>query len=481
MIENLNNKWILTVVLAVALAFQPGPRLAAQTKNLSELPVLTVDASKPAESFKPINGVNGGPRMDLGNYFDNSPYFKRMNPPYVRLHDVSLAAMGAVDIHCIFPDFNADENDPAHYQFGKSDLYIQAILNSGSKVIFRLGEAIEKSKPKFYVNPPTDYKKWARVCCNIIRHYNEGWANGFKWDIRYWEIWNEPNAKNCWTGTTEQYCELYKEASTSIKKLDPSLKVGGPALAGSIASDYGRTFLAYCRDNHLPLDFVSWHGYASHPYRLLENIKKGIAAVDEYGFSEAETIFDEWNYIAGGFHGYASREDARASFLKTKSASGAAFTASMLIYLQNSELDIACYYAAFGGAFRFGLFDIYGVPEKPFYTFEAWNKLVQSGTPVKVTGNKIKTGLGIAATVNQSSMTTAVLLSNFEDDVPKYMLELNHLPFDKNLICTELVIDEKRSMELDREQILSSGDTHIVVNLPKGTVRLLLFTPGPVK
>ena len=39
--------------------------------------------------------------------------------------------------------------------------------------------------------PPKDFRKWAQICEHIIRHYNEGWADGHKWDIRYWEIWNE--------------------------------------------------------------------------------------------------------------------------------------------------------------------------------------------------------------------------------------------------------------------------------------------------
>ena len=42
-------------------------------------------------------------------------------------------------------------------------------------------------------NPPRDPARWAAVCAGIVRHYNEGWAGGFRHDIRYWEIWNEPD------------------------------------------------------------------------------------------------------------------------------------------------------------------------------------------------------------------------------------------------------------------------------------------------
>jgi hypothetical protein len=30
----------------------------------------------------------------------------------------------------------------------------------------------------------------------VIRHYTEGWANGFKMKVTYWEIRNEPNSED---------------------------------------------------------------------------------------------------------------------------------------------------------------------------------------------------------------------------------------------------------------------------------------------
>ena len=35
-------------------------------------------------------------------------------------------------------------------------------------------------------------KKWANVCKHIVMHYNAGWANGFYYNIKNWEVWNEP-------------------------------------------------------------------------------------------------------------------------------------------------------------------------------------------------------------------------------------------------------------------------------------------------
>lgn len=42
--------------------------------------------------------------------------------------------------------------------------------------------------------PPRDHDQWADICIHIIRHYNEGWANGFHLNLDYWHIWEEPAA-----------------------------------------------------------------------------------------------------------------------------------------------------------------------------------------------------------------------------------------------------------------------------------------------
>ena len=75
----------------------------------------------------------------------------------------------------------------------------------------------------YHIHPPKDFGKWARICEHIIRHYNEGWANGFHFGIVYWEIWNEPDnglpgENQMWTGTDEEYFALYDVTAKHLKK-----------------------------------------------------------------------------------------------------------------------------------------------------------------------------------------------------------------------------------------------------------------------
>jgi xylan 1,4-beta-xylosidase len=188
-----------------------------------------------------------------------------------------------------------------------------------------------------------------------------------------------------------------------------------------------------------------------------------------------ETHFTEWNYVAPGAWSSKEREEIRDAFMRTHGGPGAAFASSVLAYMQETELDIACFYAAFGSIFRFGFFDRYGAPTKQYYTFKAFNELVKCGTRLEVSGNKRETGVGIVAAVNEKSGEAAVLLSNFEDEASHYTLEMKHLPFKEQIVCSEFVIDDEHVLDFDREQIISSSDFKIVVELPKESVRLIIF------
>ena len=138
---------------------------------------INVDFSKVCGRIKPMHGVNSGPRTKVFTY-NASKLFTDIGIPMCRLHDVEYPYGSGefVDIHCIFKNFDADENDPASYDFGLTDKYIEAIRDVGADVMYRLGESIEHAPVKRYIHPPKDYAKWARICEHIIRHYNEGWA-----------------------------------------------------------------------------------------------------------------------------------------------------------------------------------------------------------------------------------------------------------------------------------------------------------------
>ena len=170
--------------------------------------------------------------------FKPMQYLTDAGVPYSRLHDVNGVFGGNrfVDIPNIFRDFDADETSPQSYDFAFTDELIKAMYEYHIQPIFRLGVTIENQAhiKAYRIHPPKDYEKWARICEHIVRHYNEGWANGFNFGITYWEIWNEPEngpkpeLNQMWTGTAEEYYRLYDVTAKHLKAcFGDSIKVGG--------------------------------------------------------------------------------------------------------------------------------------------------------------------------------------------------------------------------------------------------------------
>jgi hypothetical protein len=202
----------------------------------------------------------------------------------------------------VFPNPAADPALAENYDFRLTDEYIDAVRKTGAEPIYRLGESIEHTSVKRYVHPPANAENWAAVCIGIIRHYNEGWANGFHYNIRYWEIWNEPeNRTAMWSGTDEDYLQLYRTAATAIKKQFPTLRVGGPALGASgsfvngefVPPDFAVDFLAMCRNDNVPLNFFSWHCYTADPSELVARSRAIRQLLDSKGFTETESHLNE--------------------------------------------------------------------------------------------------------------------------------------------------------------------------------------------
>eukprot|EP00825_Cyclidium_porcatum_P040557 TRINITY_DN5154_c0_g1_i2.p4 TRINITY_DN5154_c0_g1~~TRINITY_DN5154_c0_g1_i2.p4 ORF type:complete len:167 (-),score=6.59 TRINITY_DN5154_c0_g1_i2:4-504(-) len=145
--------------------------------------------------IKKLNGGNLAPPISIVTCgYDLQKEFSALNLALTRLHDAPLDNPGCrlVDVPCIFANFYADENDPRNYYFEQTDDYIKGCIEGGTNIYYRLGASIEHSKKKYFVNPPENYAKWINIASNIIRHYTEGWANGFHFPILCWEIWNEP-------------------------------------------------------------------------------------------------------------------------------------------------------------------------------------------------------------------------------------------------------------------------------------------------
>ena len=450
---------------------------------------LVVDFSEKAGNIRPLHGVNLGPLCYRG-IVDLSEFHRELDLPLTRLHDVVWVNYDAVDISSIFRDFR---NDPAlaeSYEFAPTDDYIAAIVKAGSPILYRLGESIEHTARKYRVHPPKDFAKWAEICRGIIGHYNEGWAGGFRHKIQYWEIWNEPeNQPAMWTGTDDQYFQLYEVTAKTIKAHWPELKVGGPSLGHTgefkdghfEAGDFLVRFLRHCRDRGVPLDFFSWHRYSKNPSEFARRARAVRQLLDSHGFTKTESHFNEWNYLPNDDwrpmlkEGQGlMREQWNAEMRGPK---GAAFAAWALMSLQDAPVDMANFYTA--EVQMFGMFNFNGAPQKTFYAFKAFRALLD--TPERVKTPSCEAGqVAVCAGVNSAKTQAAVLLSNFDMAEPPSDLQIRGLPW-KNATAFELrVVDARRDFELARRGEVGRDGRLTLPELQAPAVVLLKLSPIPV-
>ena len=414
---------------------------------------LVVDCSRRTGEIRPLHGVNNGP-IDGGGLLDLSDWYRQLAIPLTRLHDVHWPNPDVVDLHVVFPDPRADPTKPQSYDFALTDAYVKAVLATGSKIVFRLGESIEHTPVKRHVHPPADVARWAAVCEGIVRHYNEGWAGGFRHDIRFWEIWNEPdNRPAMWTGTDEDYFRLYAATARRLKMRWPDLKVGGPAVGntGEFAAGvltpapFVAAFLERCRRERLPLDFFSWHCYTNDPRELAGRAKAVRDLLDASNFAAAESHLNEWNYLPD--NDWAPMLPAgqgvkrRQFYERVGGAEGAAFAAAALVLLQDAPLDAANYYRADAGGF--GLFTEHGEPRKTFHALRAFRMLTETPARAAVRGEGGAVVAAAGFSANRDELR--ILICNTGGPRP-VDLAFEALPWPTPAVTT-MTLDARRDLE----------------------------------
>ncbi len=370
--------------------------------------------------IKPMHAVNNGPGGSAVRGTGNDEAFCAAGIPYARNHDASFysgyGGEDTVDVHRIFRDFSRNEYDPASYDFRATDAYVARTEACGTHVFYRLGASIEHGI-KHGTFPPSDFAKWARICAHIIRHYNEGWANGFHYGITYWEIWNEPDCVNpdgsnpCWQGTEEEFVTFFCTALSYLKTTFPTLKIGGPAFCGgpsfdsAVPSLHHKLFSALQAQGLRP-DFYSFHFYGRTPEDACYVISLHDRLLAQYGMTGVETILNEWNYNCGWIG-----EDFTRGVETIKGQKGASFTTAVMCAGQASTLSMLMYYDARPSSYC-GLFDTDTLQRRPgYYPFYFYGNLYRMGTALPLTD--LPAGIyGCAATDGERY---GVLLTRYQD------------------------------------------------------------------
>ena len=325
---------------------------------------------------------------------------------HVRFHGLLSDDMGTLICH----------NEEPLYSFFNVDQIIDFLLSIGMRPFVELSfmptALASGSKTVFHyrgnVTPPKDYKQWSTLIHRLVGHWVEryGIREVAEW---FFEVWNEPNLNAFWTGTQRDYFRLYRVTADAIKRVNPSLKVGGPATA---RDGWIEEFLEFCESSEVPVDFVSTHHYPTDALghedddteTQLANSQRG--ALREWAqdtrrrAGKLPVYYTEWNSSSNPRdprhdEPYAAAFVAKTALEATDLVQGYSFWTFSDIFEENYFPSVPFH----GG---FGLLNLQGIAKPTYRAFELLHKLgterlVVDGLHDTVNAWVTRTSAGISA------------------------------------------------------------------------------------
>lgn len=429
----------------------------------------SVDFSMPKGKIRALNGTNLGPKISAQSLGDFSEKFKALRFSFMRTHDAPLDNPGVRlgDTSLIFANFHDDPADPRNYFFAPTDDYLRNTIAQGTDIVYRLGVSIEHSLRKYAAVAPEDYAKFAEICAGVVRHYNHGWADGFHLNIRYWEIWNEPDCvPQMWNKSMEDYYEMYAVVAKRLKSEFPDIRIGG-LVTTHLSTDTLVPFLEKCLDEEAPVDFISWHKYGSVWRDFITEPFTARSLLDAFGFRHTELHLNEWHYFPCGWSGLrGTPEDRRYWLTSSEGVQGidsAAFNTTLLTRWQDTPLTLSNYYAT--GLSCWGLTDSFGALNKNYYSFLAFGRLLSFPERVEASGTETVSVLA----GHDGTGNAALLVSDFKGKDTRIEVEVKGISGISGLRA--LLLDEKHSLT---EAGAVCRDGKIILNKEAGSAVFLL-------
>jgi hypothetical protein len=212
--------------------------------------------------------------------------------------------------------------------------------------------------------PPSNEADW--------KNYVRTVATRYKGHIHEYEIWNEPNLKEFFTGTPEQLVTLAKDAYQVIHEVDPTATVVSP----SITTAYGVTWLNSYLDagGGAYADVIGYHFYVSPdmPEAEIDVIQRVKSALSAHGIRK-----QIWNTEIGWFihSDFQDIQPNKGSFTRVLSAEEA-LAYVMRSYVLNWASGISRVYWYDWDGNPMGLGDNLGKQKKPaaegYRAIEEW-------------------------------------------------------------------------------------------------------------
>ena len=134
------------------------------------------------------------------------------------------------------------------------------------------------------ISPPRDLSRWGDLVADLAAHLVERYGREEVVENWSFEVWNEANLEVFWSGTPEQFWQLYDVTAAAVRSVDDRIRVGGPSTA---AAGWVEEQLAHAGRSGAALDFVSTHTYGAAPLDLRGQLAR-------HGRQDAELWWTEW-------------------------------------------------------------------------------------------------------------------------------------------------------------------------------------------
>ncbi len=228
-------------------------------------------------------------------------------------------------------------NVDAPIDFSVTFAALEALTSRGLVPFIPLGffpSAISES----LLQPPREWEGYK----TLVRTFFEELAADPRFGPRaiadwWFEAWNEPNEGRFWTGTVEEYFDLYRATAEAIEETGLAVRFGGPAIAYKPevspldGAPWIERFLQFiAAEPNLKCDFISFHRKGTNaadppdPRRMYEaafTTAQQMLDIDPERFSGMAVINDEADEKVGFENPYAPRLDERnAAWLSTVAA-----------------------------------------------------------------------------------------------------------------------------------------------------------------
>ena len=180
------------------------------------------------------------------------------------------------DAQVKWPDL---EPSKGHWQFDTLDKYVALAEQHHTQILLPLAVT-----PQWASSQPNKKSGWQKPGLTADPRDTSDWQNyvrqvasRYKGRIFAYEIWNEPNFLQYWTGNTDQLVALTKEAHDIIKSIDPAAILVSPSASTGRGVPWLADFLSKGGGRYV--DAIGFHFYV-HPqppealWPLIERVKQ---------------------------------------------------------------------------------------------------------------------------------------------------------------------------------------------------------------